>query len=118
MSKDLKDVLDNIESSEQQTAKLQAKIDRLTELIERQKKIISEQETIIEEQKSKQHEMVDIPEDIMDLKEIIGEQRALLNEREVELEHAKGSKAQIEKEYELFRNQMDPLEKNITNLSK
>ncbi|MFX0138598.1 MAG: hypothetical protein ACFFDN_33455 [Candidatus Hodarchaeota archaeon] len=47
MPKDIKDMLDSIESSEKETALLQSKVDKLTALVERQKRIISEQEGII-----------------------------------------------------------------------
>ncbi|MFW9867452.1 MAG: hypothetical protein ACFFEN_15255 [Candidatus Thorarchaeota archaeon] len=113
MSKDLRDVLDNIESSEKKTAILQSKADKLTVLVERQKKIISEQEAIIEEQKIKLSKMTDIPEDILELKELIGAQRQQLNERELELEYAKGEIAQSKKELELIKKQIVPTQQKL-----
>lgn len=113
MPKDLRDMLDNIESSENQTATLQAKIDKLTTLIGRQKRIISEQEGIIQEQKGKLSKMSDVPADIMELKELIGTQRQLLNERELELQYAKGEVAQSQKELELVKKQIVPTQKKI-----
>lgn len=113
MPKDLKDVLDNIESSEKETAILQSKVDKLTALVERQKRIVSEQEAIIEEQKTKISKMSDIPEDILELKELIGEQRHLLNEKELELEYAKGEVAQSQKELELIKKQIIPTQKKL-----
>ncbi|MBD3194664.1 MAG: hypothetical protein GF317_06395 [Candidatus Lokiarchaeota archaeon] len=110
MPDDLKDVLDNIEESEKESAKLQEKIDRLTELVQKQKRIISEQEQIIEEQRGKAQDALEVPDDIIELKEMIGAQRALLNEREMELEHAKAAQAQAEKELELLKQQSKPLE--------
>ena len=53
MPKDLRKTLDGIESSENEMATIQAKIDKLTALVERQKRIIREQEGIIEVQKGK-----------------------------------------------------------------
>ena len=113
MSKDLKNVLDNIESSEKKTAILQSNVDKLTALVERQKRIISEQEGIIEEQKGKLSKMIDVPEDILELKELIGEQRQQLNEKELELEYAKGGVAQSEKELELIKKQVIPSQKKL-----
>jgi chromosome segregation ATPase len=113
MSKDLRDVLDNIESSEKQTAILQSKVDKLTALVERQKRVVSEQEVIIEEQKAKLSKMSDIPEDILELKELIGTQRQQLNEKELELEYAKGEIAQSQKELELVKKQIVPSQKKL-----
>ena len=70
MPRDLKDIIDGIESSESQIAQMQSKINRLQELTERQKRIIAEQENIIEEQKSRISKMHDIPEDVLELKRI------------------------------------------------
>lgn len=113
MSKDLRNVLDDIESSEKETAVLQSKVDRLNELLGKQKRIISNQEGIIEEQKEKISKMYDIPEDILELKEIIGEQRQLLNEREVELEYSKGEVAQAKRELELVQKQIIPTQHKL-----
>lgn len=113
MSKDLRDVLDGIESSEKQTAILQSKVDKLTALVERQKRVVSEQEAIIEEQKAKISKMSDIPEDILELKELIGAQRQQLNEKELELEYAKGEIAQSQKELELVKKQIIPTQKKL-----
>ena len=113
MSKELRDVLDGIESSEKESAILQAKVDKLTALVGRQKKIISEQEAIIEEQKTKISKMSDIPEDILELKELIGAQRQQLNEKELELEYTKAEKAQSQKELELVKKQIVPTQKKL-----
>ena len=113
MSKDLRNKLDDIESSEKETAVLQSKVDRLNELLGKQKRIISNQESIIEEQKEKISKMYDIPEDILELKEIIGEQRQLLNEREVEVEYSKGEVAQAKRELELVQKQIIPTQHKL-----
>lgn len=113
MSKDIKNVLDGIESSEALIAEAQLKAKRLQELVEKQKRVISDQEVIIEEQKSKISQMYDIPEDILELKELIGTQRALLNEKEMELDHAKGTVIQIERELELYKQQSEPMQKRL-----
>jgi len=113
MSKDLKNVLDNIESSEKQKAILQSKVDKFSALVERQKKIISEQELIIDQQKAKLSKMSDVPEDILELKELIGEQRQQLNEKELEMEYAKGEVAQSQKELELVKKQIVPTQKKL-----
>ena len=113
MSKDLKNALDGIESSENLVANVQAKANRFQELVEKQKRIISDQEVIIEEQKSKISRMYDIPEDILELKELIGTQRALLNEKEMELDHAKGTVIQIERELDLYKKQSEPMHKRL-----
>lgn len=108
MPKDLRKALDSIESSENEMANLQAKVDKLTALVQRQKRIISEQEGIIEQQKTRLSKMSDIPEDILELKELIGEQRIMINEKELELEYAKGEVAQSQKELELVKKQIGP----------
>jgi len=113
MPRDLKDIIDGIESSESQIAQMQSKINRLQELTERQKRIIAEQENIIEEQKSRISKMHDIPEDVLELKELIGTQRALLTEKETELEHAKGTVAQSQRELELYKQQAIPAQTKL-----
>ena len=113
MSKDIKNALDGIESSENLVAEVQAKADRLQELIEKQKRIISDQEVIIKEQKAKISRMYDIPEDILELKELIGTQRALINEKDMELDHAKGAVIQMETELELYKKQSEPMQKRM-----
>jgi len=113
MPKGLKDKLDDIESSEKETATLQSKLDKLTALVERQKRIISEQEAIIEDQKSKISKMSDVPEDILELKELIGEQRHIINEKELELEYTKGEVVQAQKELELVKKQIVPTQKKL-----
>ena len=113
MPKDLRDMLDNIESSEKQTAILQSKVDKLSSLVERQKRIISEQEAIVQQQKAKISKMSDVPEDILELKELIGAQRQNLNEKELELEYAKGEVAQSKKELELMKKQIDPAQRKL-----
>ncbi len=113
MSKDLRDVLDGIESSEKKTAILQSKVDKLTALVERQKRVVGEQETIIDDQKAKISKMSDIPEDILELKVLIGAQRQQLNEKELELEYAKGEIAQSQKELELMKKQIIPTQKKL-----
>ncbi|MEE9379440.1 MAG: hypothetical protein V3V33_15550 [Candidatus Lokiarchaeia archaeon] len=113
MPKDLRKALDGIESSENEIATIQAKVDKLTALVERQKRIIREQEGIIEEQKGKISKMADIPEDILELKELIGEQRHLINEKELELEYAKGEIAQSKREMELIKKQIVPTQSKL-----
>jgi len=113
MPKGLRDVLDNIDSSEKETAVLKSKADKLTGLVERQKRIISEQESIIENQKTKISKMSDVPEDIMELKELIGAQRQQLNEVELEFEYSKGEVAQAQKELELVKKQLLPSQKKL-----
>jgi chromosome segregation ATPase len=113
MSKDLKNMIDGIESSEKETAQLQNKINRLQEIIEKQKGVINEQENIIEEQKVKISRMYDIPEDVLELKELIGTQRALLNEKETELELTKGEVVQYKKELQLMNKQNLPTQKKL-----
>ncbi|MFW9946447.1 MAG: hypothetical protein ACFFDX_06410 [Candidatus Odinarchaeota archaeon] len=113
MSKDLKNIIDGIESSEKETALLQNKIDRLKELIEKQKKIITDQEAIIEEQKIKISRMYDIPDDILELKELIVTQRALINEKERNLEMAKGDVVEAQREMDYAKKQNIPTQRKL-----
>ncbi len=113
MSKDLKNVLDNIESSEKESAILLSKMDRLKEMIEKQKRVLTEHEKIIEEQKIKITRMYDIPEDVLELKELVGTQRAMLNQRENEMELAKGEVLAIQKELEYRKKQSVPTQRKL-----
>jgi len=113
MPKDLLNAIDNIESSEKETAVLQSKIDRLLELLEKQKRVIQNQENIIEEQKVKITRLYDIPEDVLELKELVGTQRATLNQRESDLEFAKGDVLAIQKEMEFMKKQSIPTQRKL-----
>ncbi len=113
MPKDLKNVLDNIESSEKESAILLSKMDRLKEMIAKQKRVLTEHENIIEEQKIKITRMYDIPEDVLELKELVGTQRAMLNQRENEMELAKGEVLAIQKELEFMKKQTVPTQRKL-----
>ncbi len=113
MPKDLLNAIDNIESSEKETAVLQTKIDRLLEMLEKQKRVIQNQENIIEEQKVKITRLYDIPEDVLELKELVGTQRATLNQRESDLEFAKGDVLAIQKEMEFMKKQSIPTQRKL-----
>jgi chromosome segregation ATPase len=113
MPKDLLNAIDNIESSEKETAVLQSKIDRLLELLEKQKRVIQNQENIIEEQKVKITKLYDIPEDVLELKELVGTQRARLNQKESDLEFAKGDVLAIQKEMEFMKKQSIPTQRKL-----
>lgn len=113
MPKDLKNVIDNIESSEKESAILLSKMDRLKEMIDKQKRVLTEHEKIIEEQKIKITRMYDIPEDVLELKELVGTQRAMLNQREYEMELAKGEVLAIQKELEFMKKQSVPTQRKL-----
>ncbi len=108
MPKDLKNMIDNIESSQDSTSRYEEKIERLTELSSRQKKIIADQTLLLQKQKIKLSKMVELPDDIRELREMIGTQRGLLNNRETELEHTKGLLVQAQKELEMTKDRMNP----------
>ncbi|MFX1237533.1 MAG: hypothetical protein ACFFAS_05550 [Promethearchaeota archaeon] len=113
MGDNLKDMLDNIDSHEKESATLQQKIEKLMLVIEKQKTIISDLETLLDEQKSKSAELVEIPEDIRELKAIIGELRTIVNEKDTELEHAKADLVQVQTELNLSRNSMVPMQEKL-----
>ena len=113
MPKDLKNVIDNIESSEKESAILLSKMDRLKEMIDKQKRVLTEHEKIIEEQKIKITRMYDIPEDVLELKELVGTQRAMLNQRENEMELTKGEILAIQKELEFMKKQNIPTQRKL-----
>jgi len=113
MSKDLKNLIDGIESSEKETAVLKTTIDRLKELVEKQNKVIRDHEDIIDEQKIKISRMYDIPDDVLELKELIVNQRALLNEKERELEMAKGNVVEAQREMDYAKKQNIPTQRKL-----
>ncbi|MHA1459483.1 MAG: hypothetical protein ACTSQR_07475 [Promethearchaeota archaeon] len=113
MPDDLKNAIDGIESSENQTAIMQSKIDKLQQLLEKQKRVIQNFEDVIDEQTIKIARMYDIPEDVLELKELIGTQRGLLNEREKDYDLAKGEVLAIKKELEFMQRQNGPAQKRM-----
>ena len=110
---DLRDMLDDIDSSEKETAMLQTKVDKLMRVIEKQKAVISDLERLLDEQKSKAAGMMEVPEDIRELKAMIGEQRAIINEKDSEIEHVKGDLVQAQTELSLSRKQMIPTQQKL-----
>jgi len=110
---DLRDMLDNIDSSEKQTAVLQTKIDKLMRVVEKQKTVIGDLERLLNEQKTKASGMMEIPDDIRDLKAMIGEQRAIINEKDSEIDHVKGDLIQAQTELSLSRKQMIPTQQKL-----
>jgi len=113
MSKNIKDMIEGIESHEKELAEIKIQNDRLREMIEKQKGVIRDQERIIEEQKVKIAKMFDIPEDVLELKELVGTQRAMLNEKEQTLEFAKGDAAEAKKELDLIKRQIFPTQRKV-----
>ena len=113
MPKGLRDAIDNIESSEKESAVLQSKIDRLLELIEKHKNTITNLEIVIAEQKVKIKRMYDVPEDVLELKELVGTQRAQLNQKETDLDLAKGEVLAIQKEMEFMKRQTIPTQRKL-----
>ena len=109
MSKDLKNMIDGVESNESELSRVQARANRLQELVDRQKRIIEDHQLTIEEQKTKLSKMQNVPEDIMELRELIGTQRATLTEKETELELAKGNATQLQRELDLYKQQAEPV---------
>lgn len=114
MSPDLKDLIDGIESTENVTAEMQSKIDRLKEIVEKQKKMIADQNKLLEQQKGQLDGQLAIPDDIYELKEMIGAQRAQLNAREAELEAAKSDLGQVQKELEMTKTRLDPTQSKLS----
>lgn len=110
---DLRDMLDNIDSSEKETAAMQTKIDKLMRVIEKQKLVIADFDRLLNEQKTKSAGMMEIPEDIRELKAMIGEQRAIINEKDSEIEHVKGDLIQAQTELSLGRKQMIPAQQKL-----
>ncbi len=113
MPDDLKNAIDGIESSENQTAIMQSKIDKLQQLLEKQKRVIQNFEDVLQTQKIKIAKMYDIPEDVLELKELIGTQRGLLNEREKDYDLAKGEVLAMKKELEFMQRQNGPAQKRM-----
>ncbi len=110
---DLRDMLDNIDSSEKQGAVLQTKIDKLMRVIEKQKAVINDLERLLSEQKTKSSGMMEVPDDIRELKAMIGEQRAIINEKDSEIDHVKGDLIQAQTELSLSRKQMIPTQQKL-----
>ena len=111
--KDLKGVIDGIESSQDVVSRLEEKIQRLTELIEKQKKIIKDQNDLLEKQKQKLTTSDDLPDDIRELRKIIGEQRATIKEKELEFEQTKGAMIQAQTELQTLLKIIDPQQLKI-----
>ncbi len=113
MPKDLKNLLDNIESSEKESAVLLSQMDRLKEMIEKQKRAITQHENIIEDQKYKIDRLYNIPTDVLELKELVGSQREMLTQRENEIELGKGKVLEVQNELEYTKKQNRPTQRKL-----
>ena len=113
MPKNLLDAIDGIESSENESAVLQAKIDRLQEMIDKQKRATEDLEDIIDDQKIKIDRLYNVPEDVLELKELVGTQRETLKQRETDLELAKGEILTIQKEMDFIKRQNIPTNRKL-----
>jgi len=111
--KNLLDAIDGIESSENESAVLQARIDRLQEMIEKHKRVTEDLEDIIDNQKIKIDRLYNVPEDVLELKELVGTQRETLKQRETDLELAKGEILAIQKEMDFTKRQMVPTQRKL-----
>ncbi len=110
---DLRDQLDQLDSSEQQAANLQIKIDKLMRVVEKQKAIINDLERLLQEKGSQPSGMTEIPDDIRDLKEMIGDQRIMISEKDSEIEHVKGDLIQAQTELSHSKKQMIPTQQKL-----
>ena len=113
MPKDLKNVLDNIVSSEKESAILRSKMDRLKEMTEKQKRLLIDYENIIENQKKKIDRLYNIPEDVLELKVLVGSQREILYQRENEIKLGKGESLDIQNELENIKKQNLPTQRKL-----
>ena len=113
MPKNLLDAIDGIESSENESAVLQAKIDRLQEMIEKHKRVTENLEDIIDNQKIKINRLYNVPEDVLELKELVGTQRETLKQRETDLERAKEEILAIQKEMDFIKRQSIPTQRKL-----
>jgi len=116
--KDLKGVIDGIESSQDVVSRLEEKDQRLTELVEKQKKVIKDQNDLLEKQKEKLAASGEIPDDVRELGKIIGEQRALIKEKEMEFEQTKGAMIQAQTELQMLLKRIDPQQLKIEGAIK
>ena len=113
MGDNLRDLIDGIESDENEVSVLQEKIEKLQRIVNKQKIVISDLESALSVQKAKSADLVEIPEDIRELKAMIGELRVIINEKDVELEHAKADLAQAQTELDLMKKSTSPMEEKI-----
>ena len=106
--KDLRGLIDGISQKEDSTARLENKVQRLTELVEIQKKIISDQKAILDKQQEKLSSSDNLTDDVIELKRLVGEQRGVIKDKEIDLEDTKGTLAQLKKELEAYLKRTNP----------
>ncbi len=106
MSKELKDLIDSVDYTNQTHSDLETIISRLKEEVQRLNFTIDEQKTIIQNQKSKLSEFKEnnIPEDIIVLKELVTNQRQEIIKKEKDIEILQQTIAEISKEFENAQN--------------
>ena len=99
MSKDLKDLIDSVDSANKKHSDLEARITYLMEEVQRLNFTVSEQKKIIQKQKSKLSEN-NIPEDITVLKDLVTEQRQDIIKKDKDIEILQQTIADISTELE------------------
>ncbi len=99
MSKDLKDLIDSVDSTNKKHSDLEARITYLMEEVQRLNFTVSEQKKIIQKQKSKLSEN-NIPEDITVLKDLVTEQRQDIIKKDKDIEILQQTIADISTELE------------------
>ena len=106
MSKELKDLIDSVDYTNQTHSDLETIISRLKEEVQRLNFTIDEQKTIIQNQKSKLSDFKEnnIPEDIIVLKELVTNQRQDIIKKEKDIEILQQTIAEISKEFENAQN--------------
>jgi len=102
MSKELKDLIDSVDSANQTHSDLETKIRHLKEEVQRLTFTIDEQRTIIQNQTSKLSRVQDdnIPEDISVLKDILTQQRQDIIKKDKDIEILQQTIAEITVELE------------------
>ena len=99
MSKDLKDLIDSVDSTNKKHSDLEARITYLMEEVQRLNFTVGEQKKIIQKQKSKLSENT-IPEDITVLKDLVTEQRQDIIKKDKDIEILQQTIADISTELE------------------
>ncbi|MFX1293285.1 MAG: hypothetical protein ACFFD2_00305 [Promethearchaeota archaeon] len=122
MTKDIEDMISDLEKKQMDSASLKDEVRKLTQLTRNQKIKIKQLKDKINEQDQKLNDMVESPTDVMELKVIIGRQRAEIeafedkvSDRDWRINELESELGMIKKQREELRNKLNEFRKKMVD---
>ncbi len=118
MSKDIENMISDLEKKQQSSASLKDEVKRLTQLTSEQREKITKLQESCNEQQKKLDDMVEVPTDVMELKVIIGRQRAEIEAFEDKISDRDWRINELESELGMVKKQREELRTKLNDFRK